>query len=72
MSMKKSEIMVLIIILISFAIGIYFYPGMPDKMASHWNIQGEVDGYVPKFWGIFLIPLVLIGLWLLFILIPKT
>ena len=44
---------------------------MPEKMASHWNIQGEVDNYMPKFWGLFLIPFILIGLSLLFVAIPK-
>jgi len=69
--MRKSEIIVFGIILLSFIISIYFYPQMPEKMASHWNIQGEVDNYMPKFWGLFLIPFILIGLSLLFVAIPK-
>ncbi len=69
--MKKSEIIVLGIILLSFIIGIYFYPQMPKKMALHWNFQGQANGYVPKFWGVFLIPLISMGLFLLFAVIPK-
>jgi len=69
--MRKSEITILGIILLSFIIGIYFYPQMPEKMASHWNAQGRVDGYMSKFWGLFLIPFVLVGLTLLFLAIPK-
>ncbi|PJE57420.1 MAG: hypothetical protein COU82_02105 [Candidatus Portnoybacteria bacterium CG10_big_fil_rev_8_21_14_0_10_38_18] len=69
--MKKSSIFILIIILISFAVGIYFYPQFPDKVASHWNARGEVDGYMSKFWGLFLMPIITLGLWLMFILIPK-
>jgi len=68
--MKKSEITVLTIILISFVIGIYLYPQMPERMASHWNAQGEVDGYMSKLWGLFLIPLISFGLFLLFVAIP--
>ena len=41
------------------------------KMASHWNIDGEVDSYVPKFWGVFLMPIISVGLLFLFMLIPK-
>lgn len=44
---------------------------MPAKMASHWNIRGEVDGYMSKFWGLFLMPLISVGMFLLFVLIPK-
>jgi len=70
--MKKSKTIILGIIILSFIIGAYFYPQMPDRVASHWNVRGEVDSYVSKFWGLFLMPIVSIGLSLLFILIPKV
>ena len=69
--MQKSHFLIIILILISFGIGAYFFPQMPEKMASHWNAKGEVDGYISKFWGLFLMPIILLGLFLLFILIPK-
>ena len=71
--MKKSEIAVLLLILASFVIGLYYYnyPGMPERMASHWNAQGQVDGYMSKFWGLFLMPFVSLGIFLLFLAIPK-
>lgn len=69
--MKKTEIIILIIILLSFVLSISFYSQMPERMASHWNFQGEVNGYMAKSWGLFLMPIFSIGLFLLFILIPK-
>lgn len=69
--MKKVVIISSIIILLSFIIGIYLYPQMGDKMASHWNAKGEVDDYMSKFWGLFLMPLISILLLLLFIIIPR-
>jgi uncharacterized membrane protein len=66
--MRKSNIIISAVILISFVVGIYYYPQMPDKMASHWNAQGQVDGYMSKFWGLFLMPIISVGL---FMLIPK-
>ncbi len=69
--MKKSEIIILGIILLSFVVGIYFYPRMPEEMATHWNAKGQVDGYMSKFWGLFLIPFILVGCALLFIAILK-
>jgi uncharacterized membrane protein len=44
---------------------------MPEKMASHWNAQGVVDGYMSRFWGLFMLPLFTGGLFLLFIVLPK-
>jgi len=71
MKIRKSEVIVIGIILVSFIIGIHFYPQMPDRIASHWNARGEVDGYMPKFWGLFLMPFISAGLLLLFMLIPR-
>ena len=69
--MRKINIIALGIILISFLLGIYLYPSMPEQMASHWNAQGEVDDYMSKFWALFLMPLMSLGLLLLFLVIPK-
>lgn len=69
--MRKSEIVVLVIIIISIIIGIYFYPRMPERVASHWNTKGEVDDYMSKFWGLFLMPIISTILLLLFIFMPK-
>jgi uncharacterized membrane protein len=69
--MRKSEIIIFGIIILSFAIGIYYYPQMPEKLASHWDAKGTVDGYMSKFWGLFLMPIISVGLLLLFILIPR-
>ena len=69
--MRKSEIIALGVILLSFIISVYFYPQMPEKIAFHWNAQGQVDGYISKFWGLFLMPLISLMLFLLFIAIPK-
>ena len=69
--MRNSERFILGLILLSFAIGIYFYPLMPEKIASHWNAQGQVDGYMSKFWGLFLMPIISIGMLFLFMIIPR-
>ncbi len=71
MEFKKINIILVSLVLFSFGIGIYFYPQMPEKMASHWNFKGEVDGYLSKFWGLFLMPIILIGVVLLYLIVPK-
>jgi len=69
--MRKSLIIPIVIILISFIAGAVLYSYMPEKMASHWNIAGEVDGYMPKFWGLFLMPIISLGMFFLFIFLIK-
>ncbi len=69
--MRKSTLVIIIIILLSFVISVWVYPQMPEKVASHWNAQGQVDGYMSRFWGLFLMPIISVGLFLLFLIIPK-
>lgn len=69
--MRKSELIAVGIVVILFAVGIYMYARLPDTIASHWDAQGQVNGYTPKFNGLFLLPLISAGLVLLFIAIPR-
>lgn len=69
--MRKSTIINLIIVLASFGAAFYFYQIMPEIVASHWNARGQVDGYMSKFWGLFLMPLISLVLLLLFLIIPN-
>ena len=71
MNTRKTVLLGLIIILAAFAVGIYFYPQMPDKIASHWNAQGQVNGYMGKFWGLFFLPLLTLALMVIFIALPN-
>jgi len=69
--MKKIHIPILIITLFSFCLAAYLYPSMPDKMASHWNAAGEVNGYMSKAWALYLMPSITVVLYLMFLMIPK-
>ncbi|MDD5098269.1 MAG: DUF1648 domain-containing protein [Candidatus Pacebacteria bacterium] len=69
--MKKTQIIVLIILAISIMVSLYLYPIMPENMASHWNIYGDADGYMSKFWGVFLFPILMVVFTLLFFFIPN-
>jgi len=69
--MKKTTLAIFLIILLSFAVGVYFYPQMPDRVVSHWNARGEADGHMSKFWGLFLMPIISAAMALLFLAIPK-
>jgi uncharacterized membrane protein len=71
MKTKYTNIIVIGIILLSIIFGIYFYPLLPDSIASHWDGKGVVNGYMPKFWGIFFMPLILIGCFILFRYLPR-
>ncbi|MFH1073137.1 MAG: DUF1648 domain-containing protein [Nanoarchaeota archaeon] len=69
--MKAALVFSICIIILSLIIGIALYPSLPDQMASHWNARGQVDGSMPRFWGVFLMPIISISMLILFLLIPK-
>lgn len=46
------------LITLSFLLGAYAYTILPEKIVSHWNIYGNPDGYMSKFWGAFLMPII--------------
>ncbi len=69
--MRKVTAAITGLVLLSFILSIYFYPHVPDQMATHWDSQGEVNGYMSKFWGSFFMPLLITGLVILFLVIPK-
>lgn len=60
-----------ILVVFNGLVGLWAYPQLGDRVPSHWNIAGEVNGYSSRFSGAFLLPLVLLGVYLLFWLIPK-
>lgn len=71
MSTKTSIILSAVLILIVILAGVFLWSRLPDPMASHWNEADQVDGYMGKFWGTFLLPVMMVGLTLLFLAIPS-
>ena len=70
MSTRMTLVIVLVLLLVSAFAGVLLWNRLPDSMASHWDINDQVNGTMPKFWGVFLTPLISLGMFLLFLLIP--
>jgi len=71
MSTRTTTIIVLVLIAAATLAGLLLWNQFPEQMASHWNENDQVDGSMSKFWGVFLMPLVTLGLFLLFQIIPN-
>ena len=71
MNTRTTLIVVLLMIVGATLAGILLWNRLPDPMASHWNINDQVDGYTPKFWGVFMLPLMTLGMLALFLFIPN-
>ena len=72
MSTRTTIILVTILILASILGGGLLWNRLPEPMASHWNVNDQVDDYMSKFWGVFLMPAMSLGMFLLFLLLPQV
>lgn len=70
MSTRMALIVMIALILVAFMSGLLLWERLPAQMASHWNAADEVDGYLPRFWGVFLMPLISLGMAALFLVLP--
>ena len=71
MKTSKYLIIIAIIVVLLFAVSAFFYPQLPDKLASHWNAAGQADGYSSKFWGLFMLPVIALVLSIILLFIPR-
>ena len=72
MRITKTELICIGILLVVCCVSAYFYPQMPEQMATHWNGHGQVDDYTPKLLGILMIPAVLTVFIIVVIVVPRV
>lgn len=71
MSTRNTLIASLLFVVIALVFGAVVYGRLPEQMASHWNVNDEVNGTMARFWGVFLMPLISLAMLGLFLLIPN-
>jgi uncharacterized membrane protein len=71
MSTKTTLVISITLIAIALIAGAVLWNQLPDQMASHWDVNDQVNGTMPKFWGVFMMPLVTLGMMVLFLVVPN-
>ncbi len=69
--MKLIRPAIALVLVLTVVITLVAYPMMPEAVASHWNAAGELDGTMPKFWGLIFIPLLTFVFCALFAVLPR-
>lgn len=67
---KKIDWLIILFLLAFFVFGIYVAPTMPDRVPTHWNIRGEVDGWGSKYINLFLMPSIALFFYFLMSFLP--
>jgi len=60
----------IVLVLLGAGVSIWLYPSLPDRIPTHWNINGKIDGYGSKQWAVFLMPAFMVGMLVLFYFLP--
>jgi uncharacterized membrane protein len=71
MSYCVKEWALLLFLLVPIIVAVVVYPLMPEVVPTHWNAQGQVDGYSGRAFGTFFLPFMNIGLYILLFFAPK-
>ena len=62
MKFDKTLIITSVICLLPAAFGAAVYGSLPEMVPSHWNFNGEIDGYTPKAIAAFGLPIMMFAL----------
>ncbi|HEY7113780.1 MAG TPA: SdpI family protein [Thermoanaerobaculia bacterium] len=68
---RALRILGFLLVLAGFAYAAAMSARLPDRIASHWDAAGRVNGTMPKPWGVFIVPLAMLFLWVLFLVLPR-
>jgi len=60
----------LVLIVIAVIVSIVAYPNLPDRVPTHWNGAGEVNGWSSRLWGAWMLPLIMALVWLILRAVP--
>jgi uncharacterized membrane protein len=68
--MRTYWIIALALTIAAWGASAWLYPSLPERIPTHWNLGGEVDGWGDKTWAAFLTPALMIAILLLFVFLP--
>ena len=66
----KRELVQILLLALPFAFAAACWNKMPPVVATHWGIDGQPDGWMPKAPGVLLVPVLNVGLCALIVFLP--
>jgi uncharacterized membrane protein len=61
----------IVLIILALALSGFLYTSLPGPLASHWGVDGNVNGYMPKLVGALILPLMMIAITVIFNRLPS-
>ncbi|HEX2672159.1 MAG TPA: DUF1648 domain-containing protein, partial [Polyangiaceae bacterium] len=58
-------------IALSFGVAAWLSPRLPEMVPTHWDARGHVNGYLPKPYGVYVLPFIMLVLHGFLWLVPR-
>jgi uncharacterized membrane protein len=70
MKLGRGDLLNLGLVALAFVAAGAIYRHLPATVPVHWNARGQADGFAPRTWGAFVMPIVMAGTYLLLTAVP--
>lgn len=62
MGNRKAFWVMVAVVAAMVAVTAWAYPYLPPRMVTHWGLNGQPNGYMPRFWGAWVVPMISVAL----------
>lgn len=62
MSLRSTDVFGVGLALVTAAVGVVLWGRLPSEMAIHFGVSGDPDNYAPRAFGVFFLPVLMVGL----------
>ncbi|MDR3643348.1 MAG: DUF1648 domain-containing protein [Candidatus Doudnabacteria bacterium] len=59
----KTEAVPVILLIAAWLLALFFYAHFPAQVTSHWDMQGQPNGYMGRVGGAYALPGILTGMY---------
>jgi uncharacterized membrane protein len=70
MNKIRADIISSLFIIATLVVAAILYPSLPEMIPTHWNGQGEIDGYMKKPGGVLMMPAMALATFIIMKIIP--
>jgi len=71
MKISAKQLINLTLVAAAFVFTAAVYDRLPERIPTHWNWKGTVDGWMPRTWGVLVMPLITTVIWGVFLVLPR-
>ncbi|MGC1548989.1 MAG: SdpI family protein [Rhodanobacter sp.] len=70
MKFHRNQLVSVVFITVAAVVAVWLYPRLPAVVPTHWDMNGHINGYMPRFWAAAMPALMIFGLAVLAMLLP--